>query len=74
MFVHTLMYLCAADLMLELYCARERRFPVPIKSPYQIVLPKEQEQRLKHMARSYTLPYWQAGDPGQGGGAGGQRS
>jgi len=32
---------------------------VPRKSPYQIVLSPEQQQRLKQMARSYTSPYWQ---------------
>ena len=32
---------------------------MPRKSPYQIVLSPEQQQRLKQMARSYTSPYWQ---------------
>lgn len=32
---------------------------MPRKSPYEIVLSAEQEQRLQHIARSYTLPYWQ---------------
>ena len=32
---------------------------MPRRSPYRIVLDKEQRQTLESLARSYTLPYWQ---------------
>ena len=32
---------------------------MPRHSPYRIVLTSEERSVLEHVARSYTLPYWQ---------------
>jgi DNA-binding NarL/FixJ family response regulator len=37
----------------------QRRFIMPRKSPYEIVLTSEERRDLEAMTRKYTLPYFQ---------------